>query len=83
MKQVLLGYRPYEFKDRESGRQVEGVSLYTQFESDGVTGYETAKLTVASVPEDIDNYLGIEVDIDFSPKGKVVQIHYPKPVNAK
>lgn len=83
MKQVLLGYRPYEFKDRESGRQIEGVSLYTQFESDGVIGYETAKLNVASVPDNVADYIGIEVDIDFSPKGRVVQIRYPEPVKAK
>lgn len=82
MKQMLLGYRPYEFTDRD-GRQVEGVSLYTQFESDGVKGYETTKLSVKTIPANIDDYLGCEVDIDFSPKGKVIQIHYPKPVNVK
>jgi hypothetical protein len=82
MKQILLGYRPYKFTDEKTGREVEGVSLYTQFESQDVKGYETAKVSAKTVPDNIDDYLGVELDIDFDQKGKVRQVYFPKPAAA-
>lgn len=81
MKVMLLGYRPYDFADKD-GRQVIGNSLYIQYETDGVTGYVAEKINVQTIPQNINDYLGIEIDIDFNSKGKVRQIVYPKPVEA-
>lgn len=84
MKQVLLGYRPYDFKNKE-GEQVKGVSLYTMFEPDDeyLVGYMSDKLNVAKVPKHIDSCINEEIDVEFNNRGKVAQIIYPDPVVSK
>lgn len=84
MKHVLIGYRLVDFKDKTDGHKVEGISLYTLFDSVDVNGQETAKLfvNVNAVPDNLDDYLGLELDVDFNNKGRVVQLVFPKPVAA-
>ena len=82
LKHILLGYRPYDFKDEKTGRQVQGVSLFTQFQALRTTGYETVKISVPKVPANIEDYLGAELNVDFDQNGKVLNIEYPSCVSA-
>lgn len=83
MKYTLLGYRPFDFKDKDSGRQVEGVSLFTAYLEDGVTGSASAKLSVKAVPENIRDYIGCEIDVQFDQRGRAVQVNYPVATKVK
>lgn len=82
MKHVLMGYRALDFKSTDGG-QVVGTQLFTAFASNGVSGQETTKLFVnpSMVPKNLDDYLGVELDVEFNQKGRVVQIDFPKPVS--
>lgn len=84
MIQVLLGYRPYDFTNRE-GEQVKGVSLYTTYEPDDeyLVGFMTDKLNVARVPKHIDSCINKEINVEFNNRGKVAQIIYPEPAVSK
>lgn len=77
MKQTLLGYRGYEFDDRQTGRKVQGVSLYTMYDSDAVRGHEAGRISVRQVPSNIDDFLGAEINVEFDQRGKVRQILWP------
>ena len=83
MKHVLLGYRKLDFDGRDGGR-VQGTQLWTAFNSVDVKGQETSKLFIPSdkIPYNIDDYLGVQLDIEFNNKGKVVQIDFPQPVKS-
>ncbi len=79
MKQILVGYRPYSFEDRASKQLVEGVTLFTYYPAEGVKGYQTTRLSVKSIPSNIDDMLGAEIAVEYGEKGRVLQIIWPKP----
>jgi len=80
MKQVLVGYAKMNFTARD-GSKVEGVKLYTLYSSNDVdAGQATGSVFLKPhlVPGNLSDYLGLELEIDFDQKGKLVQVEFPR-----
>lgn len=75
MKCMLMGARDLEFKN-DNGERVEGTSLYLAYETEGVTGYEVSKVFISpeKKPENLLDYVGSDIGVDFNQKGKVISI---------
>lgn len=80
VKQILVGYANMDFTGRD-GKKVEGVKLYTLYASNDVdAGQVTGNVFLRPhmVPENLSDYLGAELEMDFDQKGKLVQVEFPK-----
>lgn len=69
----LLGHRRLDFKDRD-GSDVKGMQLYVSFSEDGVTGEMCDKLFVRDGVELPPLTPGMNLDVTYNHKGRVVAI---------
>ena len=67
MKMTIVGCRPYDFEDKETGRKVSGLSLFYTAPSPDVKGNVASKLSVKS---DHDLY------------HRLLGLNYTKPIEA-
>ena len=79
MKQMLLGYSEVDFS--KDGERILGTKIFTSYESRSITaGQETASIFLRPevIPEgvDISDYLGMEIEIDFDHRGRVVGLDF-------
>lgn len=71
MPKEIVGIRPYNFKDRETGDLVEGYSIYLQWVEDGVAGVRCEAVSISMKKLDgYDPALGDEVRVGYNKYGK-------------
>ena len=77
----FLGFRPYDFKDEETNRQIKGISLhFADNETQGATGFIPYKASVndeqfnSLFGNDVNNFLMQPVQVSFNQKGKPTSI---------
>lgn len=85
MKVKLLGVRPVNFPDKDTGEMVEGLSLYIAFPDPDVYGLAGDKKFVSNSALErlkvssqalitVADSGGAEIDIDLNPRGKLSAI---------
>lgn len=77
----FLGFRPYDFKDEESGRQIKGVSLhFADNDSNDSTGFIPYKVSVSDdlfaqlFGNEAGNMVMQPVQVSFNQRGKPTAI---------
>lgn len=72
MKVEVIGYRPVDFKDQESGKQITGISVYvvSPLSGNGAVGSECIKHFLSSWPKPFTG----PCDLIFNLRGKVIDI---------
>ena len=71
MLKEIVGIRPYNFKDRETGDLVEGYSIYLQWVADGVAGVQCEAVSISmSKLDGYDPALGDVVRVGYNKYGK-------------
>lgn len=76
MEAMLFGVRRIDMTD-DSGRKIRGYSCFVGYPSPGVDGMETQKVFVSDeLAGDCawSPSVGKGVNVDFSPKGKLIRI---------
>lgn len=83
MKHTLLGIRPMSFVDDKTGELIEGTKIYASYESGAqdLVGKETVDifLRTEQVPEDLEAYIGEEINIEYNRKGKLAKLSLSVP----
>jgi len=72
-KYTVLGYRDVCFTDKETGKEVSGISLYLSRPADGVNGVMAEKIFLGRKCLEESNYapyVGDSVGITFNRYGK-------------
>lgn len=72
MKAEVIGYRPVDFKDPESGKQITGISVYvvSPMSGNGAVGSECIKHFLSSWAKPFTG----SCDLIFNLRGKVIDI---------
>lgn len=72
---TIVGFSNVNFKDRQTGAQIVGTSIYVTRPSENVTGVEAKKFFVKS-SIDTSKFLkvGNKIDIFFNENGKIESI---------
>lgn len=78
MNGTIIGFRNYDFKDKNSGRQVTGTSLFVAYEKNGFQGQVARKLSLSEnriIDSGLEIYVGAPIVINFDDEGKVDSVY--------
>lgn len=82
MKVTLIGFKTVDFTDEESGKRVNGISLYISFPDADTVGEACERQFVSSKilddsgikADDLEEFINGEINIEYNRKGKIGSI---------
>ena len=77
MKYMLVGIRPTEF-DTKDGKHIDGVNIFVSYDDINTKGQATDKFFILkeNFNKELNDLLGVEIDIQFNRYGKLSNITY-------
>lgn len=82
MKVTLIGFKSVDFTDEESGKHVEGISMYLSYPDAGVIGKSSERQFIDKAvfegfgvsPELLGKYVNKDINVEYNRRGKIASL---------